>query len=283
MQKYLIVAALCCAPTLVNAADLLPPTPSAPYNWTGAYLGVNGGVGWENSKTNYSYSSTAAPSPPGFEDVFGPIGPGPLNVGGDSAVESALLDGYLTPSLGSGSNTFGALGAQVGYNYQMQQMVIGVEADLDWANGVHSTSFVAPPNAVPLTNNAYQSAGLQWLGTVRLRAGYAADRALFFATGGLAFGGVKASSGASAYDGSNTDLYAGSASGTKTGYAVGGGVEYALAANMTVKAEYLYYDLGTANYAVAAANAVAQGEGLFINARQRLDGDLFRLGLNYKY
>jgi outer membrane immunogenic protein len=288
MRNCLIVVALCCPPAVAEAADLGAPPPAAPYNWTGAYLGVNGGGGWENTKTDYSYSSITAPNPPGFEDVFGPNsvlnsgGPGPLNVTGDAAVESAISDGYLPVSLGSGMSGFGVFGAQIGYNYQVQQVVFGVEADIDWASGGRSTTFAAPDNGY-ITNNAYQNAGLQWLGTARLRAGYAADRALFFATGGLAFGGVKASSGASAFDGSNTDLYAGSSSGTKTGYAVGGGVEYALTANATLKAEYLFYDLGSANYAVSAANMVAQGEGLFINAHQRLDGDLLRLGLNLKY
>jgi outer membrane immunogenic protein len=278
MRSRLILVAVCCAPTVAVAADF--GAPPRPYNWTGVYFGVNGGLGWDNTKTNYSYSSIPAPSPPGFDDVFG-LG-GPLNVTGDTAVQSAIADGYLPVSLGGSSNTFGALGAQFGYNYQMQQMVIGFEADLDWADGVRSTNFVAPPNGI-VTNNGYQSAGLQWLGTARLRAGYAFDRALIFATGGLAFGGIKAESSASEFDGSNTDLFAGSASGTKVGYALGGGVEYAFAANMSLKAEYLYYDLGKADYAVAAANAIAEGEGLFVNASQRLDGSLVRIGLNVRY
>jgi len=278
MRSRLILVAACCAPTAAFAADFGAPT--APYNWTGAYFGVNGGLGWANSKTNYSYSSIPAPAPPGFEDVFG--AGGPLNVSGDTAVQSAIADGYLPVSLGDSSNTFGAIGAQFGYNYQMQQMVGGFEADLDWADGVRSSSFVAPPNGV-ITNVGHESAGLQWLGTARLRAGYAFDRTLIFATGGLAFGGIKAESSASQFDGANTDLFAGSASGTKVGYALGGGVEYAFAANMSLKAEYLYYDLGTANYAVAAANTIAQGEGLSVNARQRLDGSLLRIGLNVRY
>jgi outer membrane immunogenic protein len=279
MRSRLILVAVCCAPTVAVAADF--GAPPRPYNWTGVYFGVNGGLGWDNTKTNYSYSSIPAPSPPGFDDVFG-LG-GPLNVTGDTAVQSAIADGYLPVSLGGSSNTFGALGAQFGYNYQMQQMVIGFEADLDWADGVRSTGFVAPPNIADLTNVGHQSAGLQWLGTARLRAGYAFDRALIFATGGLAYGGVKAESSASEYDGSNTDLFAGSASGAKLGYALGGGVEYAFAANMSLKAEYLYYDLGKADYAVAAANTIAAGEGLFVNASQRLDGSLVRIGLNVRY
>jgi outer membrane immunogenic protein len=189
----------------------------------------------------------------------------------------------LPVSLGDSSGTFGAIGAQFGYNYQMQQVVIGFEADLDWADGVRSANFVAPPNIASLTNVGHQSAGLQWLGTARLRAGYAFDRALIFATGGVAFGGIKAESSASEFDGANTDIFAGSASGAKVGYALGGGVEYAFAANMSLKAEYLYYDLGKANYTVAAANTIAEGEGLFVNASQRLDGSLVRIGLNVRY
>ena len=142
MRSRLILVAVCCAPTVAVAADF--GAPPGPYNWTGVYFGVNGGLGWDNTKTNYSYSSIPAPAPPGFDDVFGPGGP--LNVTGDTAVQSAIADGYLPVSLGGSSNTFGALGAQFGYNYQMQQMVIGFEADLDWADGVRSTGFVAPPN-----------------------------------------------------------------------------------------------------------------------------------------
>ena len=279
MRSRFILVAVCCAPTVAVAADF--GAPPAPYSWTGVYFGLNGGLGWDNTKTNYSYSSIPAPSPPGFEDVFG--AGGPLNVTGDSAVQSAIADGYLPVSLGDLSSTFGAIGAQFGYNYQMQQMVIGFEADLDWADGVRSANFVAPPNIASLTNVGHQSAGLQWLGTARLRAGYAFDRALIFATGGVAFGGIKAESSASEFDGANTDIFAGSASGAKVGYALGGGVEYAFAANMSLKAEYLYYDLGKANYAVAAANTIAEGEGLFVNASQRLDGSLVRIGLNVRY
>ena len=67
------------------------------------------------------------------------------------------------------------------------------------------------------------------------------------------------------------------------GWALGGGVEYAFARNVSLKAEYLYYDLAKADYAVAAANTIAEGEGLFVNASQRLDGSLVRIGLNVRY
>src|ERR1700716_244563 len=60
------------------------------YSWTGFYIGGNAGYGWENTRTDYDYTSSPASAPPGFEDVFGPGGPGPLNVGGTSAVASAI-------------------------------------------------------------------------------------------------------------------------------------------------------------------------------------------------
>ena len=69
----------------------------------------------------------------------------------------------------------------------------------------------------------------------------------------------------------------------RTGFAVGGGVEYAFTSNLSAKLEYLYYDLGTANYEVAAANSIAAGEGIFIYGSQKFDGNIVRLGLNYRF
>jgi outer membrane immunogenic protein len=147
---------------------------------------------------------------------------------------------------------------------------------------VKSTTFVAPANIIALTNNAAQTAGLRWLGTVRARAGWAADRALLYVTGGLAYGQAVATSSASIFDGTNTDLFAGDGSGTRYGYAVGGGLEYAFTNNISGKVEYIYYNLGTATFAVAPANAVAAGEGIATTASQKFDGGIVRVGLNLK-
>lgn len=287
MNRFLLatVAIIIAAPAA--AADLptekgppiAPPIPV--FNWSGPYIGVNAGGGWENTRTDYSYSSIAAPAPPGFEDVFGPGGP--LNVGGGSAVSSAITDGFLPTSLGGGSTSFFTAGGQIGYNYQFNQFVIGAETDFDWINnGVRSTSFSAPINGI-VTNNAASRAGLRWLGTVRARFGFAFDRALIFATGGLAYGQASAAGSASNFDGTNTDLFSGGTSGTRVGFTVGGGVEYAFTRNLSAKLEYLYYNLGTANFAVSPANSFAPGEGIFINGRQKFDGNIVRVGLNYRF
>jgi outer membrane immunogenic protein len=106
---------------------------------------------------------------------------------------------------------------------------------------------------------------------------------LFYVTAGWAYGNVEASTNASNFDGARTDLFSGNASGFRSGYAVGGGVEYAVTYNVTVKGEYLYYNLGTATYAVAPANVIAAGEGIAITASQKFDGSIVRVGLNYKF
>jgi outer membrane immunogenic protein len=234
MKRQLIagiaVSLLAVVPAL--AADMRPapiytkaPVIAPAFSWPGFYIGGNVGVGWENTQTSYSYTSFPAAAPPGFEDVFGPGGP--LNVGGGSAVSSAIAAGFIPTSLGNQNATFFAAGAQAGYNIQFNQAVFGLEADFEWfADAVKSTSFVAPANIAALTNNSTQSAGLRWLGTVRARAGWAVDRAQFYVTGGFAYGQAVATSSATVSDGTNTDLFAGDGSSTRFGYAVGGGLEY---------------------------------------------------------
>lgn len=286
MKKFLFasVAMIIAGPAI--AADLPvykgPVEPVTPvFNWTGPYIGINGGGGWQNTRTDYSYSSIPAPAPPGFENVFGPGAP--LNVGGGSAVSSAITDGFLPTSLGGGSRGFFAGGGQIGYNYQFNRFLVGAETDFDWVgNGISSTGFSAPFNGF-VSNDAVAKAGVRWLGTVRGRIGFAFDRALLFATGGLAYAQVSASSNSSSSDGANTDLFSGSASGIRAGFTVGGGVEYAFTRNLSAKLEYLYYNLGTVNYAVSPANAVAAGEGIFITSHQKFEGNIFRVGLNYHF
>ena len=274
-----------------NAADIgVGPvySPAAPaivplsyFSWTGPYVGVNVGGGWENARTDYSYSSIPTLGLNDFEDVFGPTGT--LNVPGQSAVASALTSGFLPTSLGKKAAGFFTAGGQMGINFQMAQIVFGLEGDFEWLSGVKTTTFVAPPNIALLTNTFTQTVTQHWLGTLRARAGYAFYRALIFATGGVAFGRATSTTNVSMVHGPNIDLFSGSGGSHSTGFVVGGGIEYALTDYLTAKAEYLYYNLGTVNYQVAPVNSFAVGEGLSINARHRFDGNILRLGLNYKF
>jgi outer membrane immunogenic protein len=156
MRRTFIAAAAmvaaACGPAV--AADL--PVPSIPpplpvYNWTGVYLGINGGFGTGTS--NWS---------------DGPIG----------ATGSFPTSGFL-------------VGATLGTNYQIGEYVFGIEGDGDWThlrgNSGSACGAIAAVVAPP-TSCQTQS---QWLATVRGRVGYAFDRILLYGTAGAAFGNVQ--------------------------------------------------------------------------------------------
>ena len=167
---------------------------------------------------------------PGFEDVFGPGGPLERDRRRPPS-RSAIADGYLPRQprrLVQHVRRRWAL--SLATTTRCSRWSSGFEADL----GLGRRRAFDRVRRAAEYRRSHPMCGpsdrrLEWLGTARLRAGYAFDRALIFATGGLAYGGVKAESSASEYDGSNTDVFAGSASGTKVGYALGGGLEYAFA------------------------------------------------------
>jgi outer membrane immunogenic protein len=171
-----------------NAADIarrhaMPtkaPLYAAPYNWTGLYVGINGGAGWGTSNV-------------------------------------------ATVPSGSFNTNGGLIGGTIGYNWQMGQTVFGLEGDIDWSN-VRGSGPCA--GTICETRNS-------WLSTARGRIGYAFDRFLPFVTGGAAFGDIK-----------NNITGVGTATETKAGWTLGGGVEAAIAGPWTAKIEYLYADLG---------------------------------------
>ena len=117
-------------------------------------------------------------------------------------------------------------GGQVGYNYQMGQFVVGLEADLQAAD-------LSSGNNLGLVG-----VKTDYFGTVRARVGVAFDRFMPYVTGGWAYGNVKTSVPALAFssDRSHTG-----------GYAVGAGLEYAVTNNIIAGVEYLYVDLGEKN------------------------------------
>jgi outer membrane immunogenic protein len=122
-------------------------------------------------------------------------------------------------------------GGTAGYNYQMNNFVLGLEADADFA-GISNTQ----TSAGPLTAKG----NMNFQTTIRARAGYAMNRTLFYVTGGYAGGNVHST----VYD-TPTGVFAAN-SNYLNGYAVGAGVEYAFMPNLSGKVEYLYTDLGQA-------------------------------------
>ena len=112
--------------------------------------------------------------------------------------------------------------APYGYNFQSGRLVAGIEGDFSWS-GISDT-FVADsatPTFCPPGFPCFTS--LQWLGTDRVRLGYAFDRYLAYATGGVAYGNVLATILNAGPTGIDSEIY------TRVGYTVGGGIEAMIA------------------------------------------------------
>ncbi len=120
-------------------------------------------------------------------------------------------------------------GGQVGYNWQLNgPFVVGVEADIQGSH-IHDSGVS--------TGGRGTIYDLNWFGTVRGRVGYAMDRALLYATGGFAYGGINKRT----VNGIPTDF---TFDGTATGYVLGVGLEYLFWRNWSAKLEYQYINLG---------------------------------------
>lgn len=150
-------------------------------------------------------------------------------------------------------------GGQIGYNAQFGNVVLGVEADLQ-AGSIDESSAGAIAGIGP----AVASTELNWLSTVRGRIGFAADRMLIYATGGVAWADMDFGLATPAGTFSGSD--------TLTGYALGAGVEWALSNNWTARAEYLYVDLENVTFTGAGTSASYDN-----------DFHTMRVGLNYKF
>jgi outer membrane immunogenic protein len=194
------------------AADLAPVAAEpvapvyVPFSWTGFYAGAHIGYAWGNEKDTLSGAATPLPPPPG---------------------DSFNVDGVIG-------------GLHAGYNYQFENtgFVVGVEGDIDVSsiNGDDRLLTAAGFNRLSMDN--------RWQGSIRARAGYAFDRFLVYATGGVAFGDVKEHW--NLFDGG----LVGSSTKTRTGWTAGGGVEYAFDDHWIGRAEVRYADFGKSNFNV---------------------------------
>jgi outer membrane immunogenic protein len=143
-------------------------------------------------------------------------------------------------------------GGIIGYNWQFGSWVLGVDADFQGSTGSGYLTCVNLCSGVGATTIDQK---LSWFGTARGRLGYAVGPALFYATGGAAFGEVKESIAQPATGNA-------SFSHSKSGFAVGGGIENKLdlfgllGPNWTTRTEYLYIDLGSINDTFGAAQTL---------------------------
>lgn len=246
------------ADAVVEEAVVIEPG----FNWTGLYVGVNGGYSWGD------FDQTA---------ILDPFDGGLVSFGGFSGTYGADADG---PSGG----------AQAGFNWQVHNFVFGVEADIQAANiesnitesEILSVSIIGNPFDLEATVSSQTE--VEWFGTARVRAGFVpTPRLLVYGTGGFAFGRTRSTSSLNAVadpGGFNLPILTNetaSSSHTRTGWAAGGGAEFAINDNWSIKGEYLYTDLGEEEIFTYNEDDVSAG----------LTSDVkfhtVRIGLNYSF
>lgn len=215
-----------------RASDLTQePAAEEAFDWGGFYVGVHGGYG--QGKSEYSYNGNTEYWDDNLTDPTAPGGPG-YGTGGTLQLYPEFSNEYRGGDKQDLDGVFG--GAQIGYNYQYSNFVIGAVADISAADIESDTANLAVGGGGDFS----VSSKVDWFGTIRGRAGVAWDEVLVYGTGGLAYGRVKSS-----YEYSvDGDDYSGSTSATKWGWTIGGGIEFALTRNITLGTEYLYVDLG---------------------------------------
>jgi outer membrane immunogenic protein len=221
----------------------------------------------------------AAPPPPQAPVAYIPAAPPVYNWGGiyvginggwgfgNAKWTVGPLFAFPAGTSHSVSDNGGVVGGTLGANYQTGGLVIGVEGDWDYSGiNTGTTQTICNVSGSCQTGN-------NWLFTARGRIGYAADRVLFFATAGGAFGSIKTTF--SGID--NTS--------TQAGWTAGAGIEAAFADNWTAKIEYLYVDLGTWNgtCTTAACLAASPSGTAPVAFNVNLTESLVRAGVNYKF
>lgn len=219
-----------------NAADIIfdpepvPPMlalPEAPFSWSGRYIGID--LGYGQSKVKQGYSTDGVPT-----DLF---------------------------NIKEGEGAFG--GIYAGFGRQARNLYFGFEGDLQYAA-------IKARRANPAGVEAEFTP--TWLGSTRLRAGYAINsflgqdtgHLLPYVTGGLAFGGFKATKTESGTEWT--------ASRADTGYTLGAGIDYAINHNTIAKLEYQYMDFGNRTFS----------EDVDL-VRLRMKAHTIRAGVAYKF
>jgi outer membrane immunogenic protein len=229
MKKLLIAATtISSLVTFANTASAADPV-DITYDWSGAYVGVQGGFLAANTNIeNRNLGVINAQSTPDFDGFFG--------------------------------------GAHLGYNLVLTNVVLGLETEVNFADG--SSGFETARNAggVPIPPNQHR-AGLDWTGSTRVRAGFTADQFLPFLTAGIAYGGVDAFLD---HTGGDNPIKK-----TMVGWTAGAGLDYAITDAWVLGFEYRYTDYGS---------VTKQFPG-FPNERSRLklQSNDFRLSASFKF
>jgi outer membrane immunogenic protein len=255
-----------------------PPPPPTVFSWTGFYVGLNAGGTWARSNADTSVNCNVPfvgpPFPYFCDSTFGAANGAAVSAAGSGTINASAFTG----------------GVQAGYNWQGPNLIYGLETDFDafrlrgsrQGTGTYSVgTIVSGPSSFAI-NSSFNT---DWLYTLRGRIGVPVSSNLMaYATGGLAVTRLGVSNSfsdnvAAPFNG------AGSATGsaTKAGWVVGGGLEYALVKNWSIKAEYLFMDFGKVTATGTIFNPSIAGYAQGISTSSDLSAHVARAGVNYKF
>lgn len=250
----------------LKAPPLLPV-----YDWSGFYAGVNIGADWG--------SSTVTPGSgvpfPAFEGTVPGVG----------IIITPAQIATLPATTGNATSVLG--GSQIGYNWQRGSIVYGLEGDID-GTGLRENS-ASPLTRTTLsgtqTVTANFSANVDWSATVRGRLGYAVDRGLLYATGGLAVAGTSLNTTYSIVEPAGFGPFPGTASGSNVlvGWTAGVGGEWAFNKKWSAALEYRHSDLGTGNYNIGFSDTSLIGFVSPTIAAVHFNVDQVTARLNYHF
>ncbi|MGL4811440.1 MAG: outer membrane protein, partial [Beijerinckiaceae bacterium] len=156
------------------------------------------------------------------------------------------------------------IGGHIGYNYQINQFVVGLEGDIEWSDSKKTALYTAPIGW-------YHRTSMEWQASLRARFGIAFDRTLLYVTGGLAYADINHQFGTT-LGGVPVAPALLSYGKDKWGWTVGAGVEHAFTNNFTARLEYRYTDFGR----ISAASATFADSA-------KVNSHAIRAGISYKF
>jgi len=213
-------------------------TPMPVYNWSGFYVGGLAGYGWgTNDWTRIAGSSAGS---------------------ANGSVRSFDSDGAV-------------VGGQLGFNYQIQQWVLGIEGEMAWSDV--KGGFSGSNNNGPASWNTDN----KWIATLAGRVGYAFDNVLLYGKGGVAWVNSDYSHPATSGPGAGNIALNYTGSDTRTGWLLGVGVEYGFAPNWSAKLEYDYMDFGSKD--ITLNDSTGRWVTFGIDQKE----NIVKVGLNYRF
>jgi outer membrane immunogenic protein len=236
--------------TAASAADMPVPGPAPAYyppayrpviyDWTGLYGGVHLGAGLLEDQV--TTTTTTALQPSGTQTKLSPF----------AAVA----------------------GAQAGFNYQIQQVVVGAESTFTWSDISGTQATVSPLPTFSETSISKP----RWYATATGKFGFAANDFLFYAKGGAAWMGVNYTQATSTGTGNVSSQ---TITDTRSGFTAGGGIEFGMTENLSARLEYDYLNFGTKNYTFANLNTAPAP--LVLPVAIRSSTSLITVGINYRF